>query len=72
MNYIVQSINSVSGYRWQNTSNLYNFIYDVIQMSNEEDRQIIIESLKKNMGNTVYDEFHYYIVRKKLDSSFID
>lgn len=67
MNYILQSLNNTSGYRMQNTSNLYNFIFDCMELVEDaQQKKQIIKLLKKNLGNTVFEEYHYYIIRKKL------
>lgn len=59
-NYIL----SGSNYTIINVNNYFNFLIDVLEISEEKERPHIINSLKLNMGLELYERFKSYIVRK--------
>ena len=55
----------------QNINNIYNFIYDIIKMeNNEEYKKKVITHIKKNIGITFYNDFISYCIKKNLDIDF--
>ena len=71
MDYILKSFIQYSGYRLQNTSNMYNFMYDIIQLQdNKESKEKIMNLIKQNIGITFYNDFSLYTMKKYLATKF--
>lgn len=52
----------------QNMNNIYNFIYDIIKMENDEEyEERVLIQIKKNIGVTFYNDFMAYCIKKNLD-----
>jgi len=74
MNYLIDYVvgNSKSPYGYQNLNNVYNFIYDMILIeNNDEYKRRVLILVKKNIGITFYNNFISYCIKKELDISFI-
>ena len=71
MNYLIDYLTHNTGYKMQNINNIYNFIYDIIKMeNNEEYKKKVITHIKKNIGITFYNDFISYCIKKNLDIDF--
>ena len=57
---------SSTNHRIVNVNNVYNFIIDIMNSSNYDDRLIIIQSIKIHIGLTFYSDFKAYCNKKLL------
>lgn len=68
MNYFLDYFSKSAGYKMQNMNNIYNFIYDIIKMENDEEyEERVLIQIKKNIGVTFYNDFMAYCIKKNLD-----
>jgi hypothetical protein len=72
MNYVAEYFCKSSPWSLQNTSNLNNFVFDVLQLSDDSMKKQILSSLRKNIGNSFYMDFKIYIITKKLDNKLLE
>jgi hypothetical protein len=71
MNYLFDYLTHNMGYKMQNINNIYNFIYDIIKMeNNDEYKKNVIKHIKKNIGIKFYNDFIAYCIKKNLDIDF--
>jgi hypothetical protein len=60
-----------AGYKMTNINNIYNFIYDMIMIENDDRyKHRVITMIKKNIGMTFYNNFMAYCIKKNLDIEF--
>lgn len=61
-------IKNNSNYAYTNMCNLYNFIYDLVDMHEDpEDKDKILNMVKKNLGMSIYSGYISYSNRKGLN-----
>ena len=70
MNYLLSYMTSATNYKIQNINNVYNLIYDIIKLCDEEKKKEIGELIKKDIGMTFYNNFKLYLMKKNLDIDF--
>lgn len=59
---------SKSPYGWVNLSNIYNLLFDLIdEQTNEEAKERIKSSIRKNIGLEFFNNFQAYCIRKSLN-----
>lgn len=72
MNYITSYFMSKTNYQYVNMPNIFNFIYEIIEMEKEEEKRImIIHKMKLLLGNQFVEEFKHYLLRKLETNNFI-
>ena len=60
-------IRSNSNYGYMNVNNLYNFIYEIIEIQeNEEDKERILKKMKIQVGLRFYNNYISYCNRKGI------
>lgn len=69
MNYVLDYlISSKTNYAYQNMNNIYNFVYEIIEMQETpEKKQRIIIMIKKEIGLTFLNNYNSYCLRKGLE-----
>lgn len=63
-NLLLNIFNSKTNYKYINMPNVFNFIISMLENKNNDDRKIIIDKIKINMGMTFYNEFQQYYIKK--------
>lgn len=66
MEYIFRYLTSTSNYKLTNQINVFNFIYDVIQLNPDKSDEIMA-MIKKNIGMEFFRSFESYAFRKGLE-----
>lgn len=64
MNYITDYFYENSTYKIQNVNNIFNFIIEILKISDEETKKKIIEIMKIQIGMTFTNNFKMYLFRK--------
>lgn len=72
MNHIAEYFTRSSNWSVQNTNNMYNFVFDILELSDDSMKKQILSSLRKNIGNTFYTDFKVYIITKRLDNKLLE
>lgn len=69
--YIFEYLNSSSNYSIENTSNLFNCLYQILLLVDKDKQKEIIEIMKIQIGLKFVDQFKQYIFRKIPNSEIL-
>ena len=72
MNIITGYLLGSSNYTIINYCNLFNLLIDILNHSTDEQIQQIINSIKINLGITIFNDFKTYLYRKLPKSHIIN
>lgn len=71
MESLISYMSFSAGYKMTNVNNIYNFIYDMIMLENDNEyKKKVVIMIKKNIGMTFYNNFMGYCIKKNLDIEF--